>query len=182
MIDCGVDTETFVTSPRAEGEGPRYLVAGSLTGRKNLGRLMEAFGRLGSGTLTVAGAGPLEAELRAAAPERVTFLGRVEPSRMPELYRACDVYCQPSLVEPQGQALLEALASGRPWWRPGWAGRRSTSRPPAASWSIRWMSRPSPRGCGPRPSCRCRARRRRRWRSATPSLAPPSWWSSCSGR
>jgi glycosyltransferase involved in cell wall biosynthesis len=33
---------------------------------------------------------------------------------MPELYRACDVYCQPSLVEPQGQAILEALASGRP--------------------------------------------------------------------
>jgi glycosyltransferase involved in cell wall biosynthesis len=33
---------------------------------------------------------------------------------MPELYRACDVYCQPSLVEPQGQAVLEALACGRP--------------------------------------------------------------------
>ena len=114
VIDCGVDTATYASSPRAEGEGPRYLVAGSLTERKNLGRLMEAFGRLGSGTLTVAGAGPLEAELRAAAPERVTFLGRVEPGRMPELYRECDVYCQPSLVEPQGQALLEALASGRP--------------------------------------------------------------------
>ena len=114
VIDCGVDTETFAPSPRVEGDGPRYLVAGSLTERKNLGRLMEAFGRLGAGTLTVAGAGPLEAELRAAAPERVTFLGRVEPGRMPELYRACDVYCQPSLVEPQGQALLEALASGRP--------------------------------------------------------------------
>jgi glycosyltransferase involved in cell wall biosynthesis len=118
VIDCGVDTATYTPSPRAEGEGegegPRYLVAASLTERKNLGRLMEAFGRLGSGTLTVAGAGPLEAELRAAAPERVTFLGRVGPDRMPELYRGCDVYCQPSLVEPQGQALLEALASGRP--------------------------------------------------------------------
>jgi glycosyltransferase involved in cell wall biosynthesis len=33
---------------------------------------------------------------------------------MPALYHACDVYCQPSLVEAQGQALLEALASGRP--------------------------------------------------------------------
>jgi glycosyltransferase involved in cell wall biosynthesis len=62
----------------------------------------------------VAGSGPLEQELRAAAPERVTFLGRVDPSAMPDLYRGCDVYCQPSLVEPQGQALLEALATARP--------------------------------------------------------------------
>jgi glycosyltransferase involved in cell wall biosynthesis len=33
---------------------------------------------------------------------------------MPALYHDCDVYCQPSVVEAQGQALLEALASGRP--------------------------------------------------------------------
>jgi glycosyltransferase involved in cell wall biosynthesis len=44
----------------------------------------------------------------------VTFLGRVSPKRIPELYREHDVYCQTSLVEPQGQALLEALATARP--------------------------------------------------------------------
>jgi len=114
VIDCGVDTVQFSPAPRADGEGPRYLAAGNLIERKNIGRLLEAFGRLDSGTLTVAGSGPLEAELRARAPERVTFLGRVDPAAMPAVYRACDVYCQPSLVEPQGQALLEALATGRP--------------------------------------------------------------------
>ena len=75
---------------------------------------MEAFAAIGQGSLTVAGAGPLDAALRASAPAGVEFLGRVPPERMPELYRACDVYCQPSLVEPQGQAVLEALACGRP--------------------------------------------------------------------
>jgi teichuronic acid biosynthesis glycosyltransferase TuaC len=114
VVDCGVDTELFVPAPRQPGEGPRYLTVGNLIERKNTLRLLEAFGRLEAGTLTVAGSGPLEAELRAAAPPGVTFLGRVEPERMPGLYHGCDVYCQPSLVEPQGQALLEALASGRP--------------------------------------------------------------------
>jgi glycosyltransferase involved in cell wall biosynthesis len=114
VIDCGVDTELFQPAERAPGAGPRYLFAGSLTERKNVARLLEAFARLKGGSLTIAGGGSLEASLRAAAPAGVTFLGRVAPERMAELYAACDVYCQPSLVEPQGQAVLEALASGRP--------------------------------------------------------------------
>jgi glycosyltransferase involved in cell wall biosynthesis len=116
VIDCGVDVERFRPAPQAAGaeEGPRYLIVGGLIERKNHRRLLEAFARLERGTLTVAGTGPLEAELRAAAPPRVRFVGRVESEEMPALYHGCDVYCQPSLVEPQGQALLEALASGRP--------------------------------------------------------------------
>ncbi len=114
VIDCGVDESLFRPSPRPEGDGPRYLFVGSLIERKNVGRLMQAFASLGAGSLTIAGSGPLEAELRAAAPAGVTFVGRVAPEQMAALYAACDVYCQPSLVEPQGQALLEALACGRP--------------------------------------------------------------------
>ncbi len=114
VIDCGVDTALFAPAPREPGDGPRFLTVGSLIERKNVGRLIEAFGRLGEGTLTVVGSGPLEAQLRAAAPPEVTFLGRVPPQRIPELYREHDVYCQTSLVEPQGQALLEALATARP--------------------------------------------------------------------
>jgi len=116
VIDCGVDVERFRPAPQAAGadQGPRYLIVGGLIERKNHRRLLEAFARLERGTLTVAGTGPLEAELRAAAPPRVRFVGRVAPEAMPALYHGCDVYCQPSLVEAQGQALLEALASGRP--------------------------------------------------------------------
>jgi glycosyltransferase involved in cell wall biosynthesis len=114
VIDCGVDTELFTPAPREPGAGPRYLTVGSLIERKNVGRLIEAFARLGEGSLTVVGSGPLEHQLRAAAPAGVSFLGRVPPERIPELYREHDVYCQISLVEPQGQALLEALASARP--------------------------------------------------------------------
>jgi glycosyltransferase involved in cell wall biosynthesis len=114
VIDCGVDMTAFTPAPRAPGDGPRFLFVGALNERKNIRRLLEAFGRLGEGTLTVAGAGPLAAELRAVAPPGVTFIGRVPPDGMPALFAACDVYCQPSMVEAQGQALLEALATGRP--------------------------------------------------------------------
>ena len=114
VIDCGVDTARFRPAPRPPGEGPRYLIVGGLIERKNHARLMQAFARLGHGSLTVVGSGPLEADLRAAAPPGVRFLGRVAPEAMPGLFHDCDVYCQPSLVEAQGQALLEALASARP--------------------------------------------------------------------
>jgi glycosyltransferase involved in cell wall biosynthesis len=114
VIDCGVDTSYFRPAPRAPGDGPRFLFVGALNDRKNVRRLLEAFGQLREGTLTIAGAGPLADELRSTAPPGVTFIGRVPADGMPDLFASCDVYCQPSLVEAQGQALLEALATGRP--------------------------------------------------------------------
>jgi glycosyltransferase involved in cell wall biosynthesis len=44
----------------------------------------------------------------------VTFLGPVPRGRMPDLYRAADVYSLGSLAEPFSIAILEALASGLP--------------------------------------------------------------------
>ena len=40
--------------------------------------------------------------------------GRVPHEQVADWIAACDVLCQPSLVEPFGQALLEAMASERP--------------------------------------------------------------------
>jgi glycosyltransferase involved in cell wall biosynthesis len=114
VIDCGVDTDRFRPTPRAPGDGPRFLFVGSLTPRKNVGRLMRAFARLREGSLTIIGAGPLEAELRAVAPAGVRFTGRRTPEAVLFALREHDVVCLPSLEEPQGQAMLEALACGRP--------------------------------------------------------------------
>lgn len=112
VVDCGVDLDLFTPQPRPAGEGPAYLCVGSLTERKNVVRLAAAFARLGEGTLTFAGDGPLRSAL--AGRPGVRLLGAVRHDEIPTLLAACDVYCQPSLVEPFGQAVLEALACGRP--------------------------------------------------------------------
>ena len=110
-IDCGVDLERFRPVPRADGEPPAFVCIGSLSERKNVVRLARAFERLGTGTLTFVGDGPLRGELEGRPGVRV--LGAVEHDRIPELIAAADVLCQPSLVEPFGQSTLEGLACGR---------------------------------------------------------------------
>ena len=63
--------------------------------------------------------------------------GRVAARRVADWIGAADVVCQPSLVEPFGQALLEALASERRSSRRGSAGRPSSCRPRPACSSTR---------------------------------------------
>ncbi len=74
-------------------------------------RLADAFALVGEGTLTFAGDGPLRAQLEGR--ERVQLLGRVPHDEVPRLLADSHVLCQPSLIEPLGQALLEAMACGR---------------------------------------------------------------------
>jgi glycosyltransferase involved in cell wall biosynthesis len=111
VIDSGIDLERFSLLPAREGDGTAFLCVGGLTERKNVVRLARAFERLGEGTLTFVGDGPLRGEL--AGRSGVTLAGSVDHAHIPDFLAASDVVCQPSLVEPFGQALLEAMAAGR---------------------------------------------------------------------
>jgi glycosyltransferase involved in cell wall biosynthesis len=115
VVDSGVDLERFKPSASnnvAEAsERPAYLCVGSLTERKNVVRLAEAFARLGRGSLTFLGDGPLRGALEGRADVRV--VGSVPHDEVPSWLAAADVLCAPSLVEPFGQAILEAMACGR---------------------------------------------------------------------
>jgi glycosyltransferase involved in cell wall biosynthesis len=112
VIDSGVDLERFAVADRAPGEGPRFLCVGSLTERKNVRRLADAFAQLGRGSLSFVGDGPLRAELERRP--GITVAGRVPHDEIPARLAQADVVCQPSLIEPFGQSLLEAMACGRP--------------------------------------------------------------------
>jgi glycosyltransferase involved in cell wall biosynthesis len=120
VIDCGVDLERFrhrdAEASRAAvgwgGDPPFFVCVGTLDERKNVVRLADAFERLGGGSLAFVGDGPLRTRLEGRP--RVRLAGRVPHERVAEWIAACDVLCQPSLIEPFGQALLEALASERP--------------------------------------------------------------------
>jgi glycosyltransferase involved in cell wall biosynthesis len=110
VVDSGVDLDRF--RPQAVADGPTaFLCVGALTERKNVLRLASAFVRLGDGTLTFVGDGPLRPELEGRA--GVTLTGRVSHSEIPDRLAACHVLCQPSLVEPFGQSVLEAMACER---------------------------------------------------------------------
>ena len=117
VVDCGVDLETFspdVAPVRwpVTAEGPRYLCVGSLVGRKNVVRLAQAFEDTGpTGSLVFVGDGPLRIEL--VSRPNVHLAGRVPHDQVPAWIAAGDVLCQPSLVEPFGQAALEAMAMGK---------------------------------------------------------------------
>lgn len=117
VIDCGVDLQRF--APRgadeedvlAGAQHPRFLFAGSLVERKNVVALADAFATLGAGSLTLLGDGPLRPSLEGRPGVRVA--GRVDHDEVPAWIAACDVLCLPSLTEPFGMVLLEAMAMER---------------------------------------------------------------------
>lgn len=119
IADCGVDLEAFSPRPAADarrelgwgGTGPAYLCVGSLIERKNVVRLADAFRSNGRGRLAFVGDGPLRGALEGRS--GVTLTGRIPQAEVPRWVAACDVLCQPSLIEPFGQATLEALAMER---------------------------------------------------------------------
>ena len=110
VVSSGVDRERFTIAESQPGP-PGFLCVGALEERKNVVRLADAFARLGTGTLTFAGDGALRPQLEGR--EHVRLLGRVAHDEIPRLLAECRVLAQPSLVEPLGQALLEAMACGR---------------------------------------------------------------------
>ena len=125
----GVDTELFHPGRRSDGlraalgMGSRYtfLHVGRLAAEKRTDQVVDAF-RLASEMLpkgvihlVIAGTGPREAELRAAAPPGVTFLGVLDRrGRLPDLYANCDAFVFASVTETLGLVVLEAMSSGLP--------------------------------------------------------------------
>jgi glycosyltransferase involved in cell wall biosynthesis len=112
VVDSGVDLERFDDAPTAaELTSPAFVHVGSLTARKNVVRLADAFARLDGGSLTFVGDGPLRSALEGRSGIRI--VGRVTHDSVPGWLTAADVVCGPALLEPFGQALLEAMACRR---------------------------------------------------------------------
>ncbi|MBI3929871.1 MAG: glycosyltransferase [Armatimonadetes bacterium] len=134
LLSLGLDPRRIVVVPPGfepgslparpaplEAKTLRCLCVGACIPRKGLRFLLEAMLRLGSSVrLTVAGdtgdrhyrlvLKPLAEKLG----ERVSFEGRVSPSRLESLYASNDVFVMPSLEEGFGIALAEAMHRGLP--------------------------------------------------------------------
>jgi glycosyltransferase involved in cell wall biosynthesis len=112
VIDSGVDLERFAPNGTAgDPANPAYVAVGSLTERKNVVRLADAFAELGRGSLTFVGDGPLRGRLEGRP--GVTVTGRVPHDDVPRHVASADVVCAPALLEPFGQSILEAMAAGK---------------------------------------------------------------------
>ncbi len=110
VVDSGVDLERFrAVTPAAKLESPAFVHVGSLTERKNVVRLADAFARLGRGSLTFVGDGPL----RAALESRGDASSGASGTRRCPRGSARPTSFGPALIEPFGQALPEAMACGR---------------------------------------------------------------------
>ncbi len=127
----GVNIETYSPSLRSPetrarlGLGDRFtfLYVGRLAIEKRADMIVEAYARAvtalppDSTRLVIAGAGPREAAVRAAAPPggQVIFLGYLDRQReLPMLYASADAFVFASLTETLGLVVLEAMASGLP--------------------------------------------------------------------
>jgi glycosyltransferase involved in cell wall biosynthesis len=108
------------------GDSPFVLAVGTLEPRKNLPRLVEAFGPVASDhpglQLVLAGAtGPdrpaveaARAALGPATSRRVKVVGYVDDRMRAALYSRAAVFAYPSIYEGFGFPLLEAMAAGTP--------------------------------------------------------------------
>ena len=126
VFDTCVDTDIY--TPAAEkrtSESPvRILFVGSLLAKKGIVLLIEAVRLcrergLRHLELVIAGGGPLRKRLDELISDYglgdcVTLRGYVPKREIVKEYQRSDVFCLPTLREPGGGAILEAMACGLP--------------------------------------------------------------------
>jgi glycosyltransferase involved in cell wall biosynthesis len=128
VLPNGVDTSLFKPADRAAArrelglpaDNKMILFVGHLATEKGPAVLLGALAQLPEDVMLLAvGAGPRAAELKDQAKAlgvsaRIKWVGEVPHERIPAYTAACDCLALPSLREGEPNAVLEALASGRP--------------------------------------------------------------------
>jgi glycosyltransferase involved in cell wall biosynthesis len=127
LIPGGIDTVRFspgapVGHPWVGADGPLVFTARRMVPRTGVSELVEAFALVTRGVpdarLVLAGAGPLEDEIRArvrslGVAQQVAMLGRVSDEELVGWYRAADLVIMPTQeLEGFGLTTAEALACG----------------------------------------------------------------------
>lgn len=92
----------------------KFLYVGRLSQEKNIKPLIEVFRHLPQFRLSLIGQGPLLEQLKRDCPSNVNILGYVPNTELANHYQQHDIFVLPSLKEPWGLVVEEALYYGLP--------------------------------------------------------------------
>ena len=96
-------------------EKVRFICAGQLIPRKGVAVLIDAWSGMPDWCeLVIVGDGPLRGELERAAGPTVTFRGQQQREQLRCEYRNAQVFVFPSLSDPWGLVINEAMCAGLP--------------------------------------------------------------------
>jgi len=125
----GIDTKLFSTKETGKSlliekfnirDGITLLFTGRMSKDKNLDFLLEVYKKLiqkrPNINLMLVGDGPYISDLRKKMKmyERVFLTGRIEQSKLPEIYSGADIFLFPSIADTFGMSVLEAQSCGLP--------------------------------------------------------------------
>jgi glycosyltransferase involved in cell wall biosynthesis len=123
-IPLGVDTNLFVPQKNvSQKDNYEILFAGYLYKLKGVEYLIRAMQIVAKEhkdvKLRIVGNGPDKPRLKRLAEtlrigDNVIFEGLVPHMQMPKYYQRCDIFCFPTLGEPFGKAIIEAMACAKP--------------------------------------------------------------------
>lgn len=112
----GVGIFNYAATPtrKPKAFSGKFLYVGRLSPEKNLISLVNLFAHYPQYQLTLIGQGPLHATLQANVPSNVTLVGHVPNETLSSWYQSHDIFILPSLKEPWGLVVEEALFYGLP--------------------------------------------------------------------
>jgi glycosyltransferase involved in cell wall biosynthesis len=100
-------------------EGPMLFFVGRHTHQKGISKLLYAMEKLRRPDihLVIGGTGHLTEQLRrftelVGVEDRVTFAGYIPEAELADYYASADLFVSPSLAEPFGMTIVEALSAG----------------------------------------------------------------------
>lgn len=116
IITKGVGVFNYIPQPLyvERSEVKNFFYVGRFVEVKNLKFLISTFNDLPQYNLYMAGFGEQEEELKAMAKQNVHFLGAINNKDLSGYYQKMDVFVLPSLIEPWGLVVEEALNNGLP--------------------------------------------------------------------
>lgn len=119
LLPMMVNNEKYnMEYPLRDEKRYRFLYVGRLVECKGIGSLIEAFSKAFDSTdkamLHIVGDGPIANELKRKAEgnRRIRFMGRLIEENLTEAYSRCHTLVLPSLYEPWGLVVNEAMSAG----------------------------------------------------------------------